>query len=911
MLGRLWWKEMRTLWPLWPTLFAVAVALQGLLLLVQPEIAKTGSLLMIGYGWACLYALVSSSAAFAGEREMGTLVLLDALSVRRWELWFGKVSFMLVSSLGLLVVMLALGGLGSTGVEDQPRFAFAVGMYGTLLFEIIAWSLFWSALLANPVLVASFALVCIYAVSEFASGGNAVQFASESAIPTRALMAATALGASALLLVFQPVAGWSARIQSEMDLEGLNSDGAQSLKVKWPRGRRTLRGVLGWKTRREGWKVWLIASLVGWGALLWMGFQSRSSEVHFPVAVLWVGATLVAGVNVFGAQTQFNSQRFLLHRGISPGAIWWSILLFWGTRLALTILGVLVILTPFLGSMYWSKLVEIVRYQPRVMIDTQVFAVAVGSVVAFANIFTIGMLTGMVFPRRITAAMISLLIMLMCVPLQVGLVSTFMVPGWAGFLLPISLLVVSRLWTSDWLDPREKPNRWLRLASFVLVPAVSLPCAYIAYRAWGLPDPGPVPLASSPTFASHGFDTIRAYSGLAMDLRSSRVGMGASIEAPEAEPGQSQAEEEPGRESSERKSDEAILLEIEKVTKMPPIRFGEQNLLEIDVSTSTIFSDVGTVVAFLHSTADSQLKRGEAELAWKSIVAQYRIVAQLIGGGPTVSFVCSQSLRMDQNATFQALEWVRSDSVAPGMLKKALDDLRVLTPRPSIAQRMHLLAPLMERTLDLSGPDLAVALYGPSGRPILPRMVETMLLFPSWERERARRYIRTEIKAALAGTSSSERRSLFQPYNVPRYQELLKVSPLVTVLYQNQVFSESFYLRSAIACRRGLQQVIALRAWKEAHNGVYPKSLDALVPEWLDSLPVDPYSPAAGQPFQYFQSSGKSYVSVSSLLLNSSPRLAERIPEGQWVLSSVGYDGNSQSSPSNPGSGDDLIFLLP
>ena len=51
--------------------------------------------------------------------------------------------------------------------------------------------------------------------------------------------------------------------------------------------------------------------------------------------------------------------------------------------------------------------------------------------------------------------------------------------------------------------------------------------------------------------------------------------------------------------------------------------------------------------------------------------------------------------------------------------------------------------------------------------------------------------------------------------------------------------------------RRALVQVLALRAWQLKHGGQFPKSLDALVPGELPSLPDDPYS---GQPFGYVRS---------------------------------------------------------
>ncbi len=145
---------------------------------------------------------MAASAAFAGEREAGTLNLLDALPVSRGTLWLGKTTFVLVSTFGLSLVLLALGYLGSIQAWGKlPTLAEFVGQYGTLLFEAVAWGLLWSALVRNPMVAAALALACVGEVSYLASGGTKIEFISDTVIPARLLMAALALGASAVVIV--------------------------------------------------------------------------------------------------------------------------------------------------------------------------------------------------------------------------------------------------------------------------------------------------------------------------------------------------------------------------------------------------------------------------------------------------------------------------------------------------------------------------------------------------------------------------------------------------------------------------------------------------------------------------------------------------------------------------------------
>src|SRR4051794_38602442 len=117
---RLWWKEALQFWPIWVVLVVTAAALEWLALRYGPPGLREGALYPLAVAWASLYAVAVGAAAFAGEREAGTLALLDAMPVSRPLLWGGKVSFALVTTALLTLGLVGLAALGSQAPGSRP-----------------------------------------------------------------------------------------------------------------------------------------------------------------------------------------------------------------------------------------------------------------------------------------------------------------------------------------------------------------------------------------------------------------------------------------------------------------------------------------------------------------------------------------------------------------------------------------------------------------------------------------------------------------------------------------------------------------------------------------------------------------------------------------------------------------------
>ena len=152
MLARLWWKEWRAFGPVWLILLLAAAGVQWMDLAMQGDFARNGSLTPLALFWGVIYAFAAGSAAFAGERDARTMGFLEALPIGRLKLWLAKAVFALVSTFGLSILLAILAALGTTRRDPAGSYGYAemAQVFGTLLFEGVAWGLFWSSLSKNP-----------------------------------------------------------------------------------------------------------------------------------------------------------------------------------------------------------------------------------------------------------------------------------------------------------------------------------------------------------------------------------------------------------------------------------------------------------------------------------------------------------------------------------------------------------------------------------------------------------------------------------------------------------------------------------------------------------------------------------------------------------------------------------------
>ena len=156
MYARLWWKDARQFWAIWVFLAAAMAVIQALAVHYLGEDARHGSLGYLALTCACLYAFATGAAAFAGERETGTLTLLDSLAIDRNVIWTAKSTFALATTLMLTFLLFSIAAFSTNEWKQLGSFVSpwdAVG-FAMMIPVALGWGLLWSAVLSNALTAA-------------------------------------------------------------------------------------------------------------------------------------------------------------------------------------------------------------------------------------------------------------------------------------------------------------------------------------------------------------------------------------------------------------------------------------------------------------------------------------------------------------------------------------------------------------------------------------------------------------------------------------------------------------------------------------------------------------------------------------------------------------------------------------
>jgi type II secretory pathway pseudopilin PulG len=174
----------------------------------------------------------------------------------------------------------------------------------------------------------------------------------------------------------------------------------------------------------------------------------------------------------------------------------------------------------------------------------------------------------------------------------------------------------------------------------------------------------------------------------------------------------------------------------------------------------------------------------------------------------------------------------------------------------------------------------------------------TKVLGPAFDLDAAQ-MVRYDTQIAVAVSQPNypaAKAAMPAPLKVIKNSKFIAAAPhlfasLLAPSYQNIVRERYRKLTD----RRSAVIALALRLYRFDHNGHWPDSLDALIPQYLPAIPIDPFSPTAVS-FRY------------------KPPAAGAVP----IIYSVGENGvddggrNSSGIPSTPGwwTGPDLVYDL-
>lgn len=906
MVARLWWKEARTLWPLWAAVLAMAVVVGGLYFRYDRPSIRAGDLPQALIAVTILYAFAVGSTAFAGEREGKTLPFLDTLPVGRRALWWGKASFAFLSLFALALTCSALAlalstltrhldpsAVGATSGSRfgafgaTPRVGSRVDETVTFLLAALAWSLFWSALRENVLSVAVLAILSVASVELSWSALDGIAPADLILVPTastlRLVFAGVALAASWAILTRAPRPGRAAGAPRTVPIA------APAIRV----GRRPWAPAflaLSWQAAREARSAGPTLAAAGAFAFVMLGFllftsTSRAAGDAFAWFLLIGGGVgLAAGVNVFGIANRHRDYRFLTHHGVGPGLAWLARVLVWAVPVAAFawLLG--------LPAQPWG-----VARSGRPIPNPGWLVVAGG--------FAVGQLCGLTIRRPITAGTVGVLAMILLMPPLVALQVLRIVPGEGLALVPLALLLIGLAWSGDWMAERPGAGPWLRLAGLVGVAGALLFGGFVAYRARSLPDIGnPFERTGTPPAVAADEGAAAGYRRAAAACIPLPPSAGSVVDFTPVERVIADGWDPDARLVVDywRSNAGAIDLARRAAGRHGP---GVSRPATLTGPLDPVLDAMRRLVPLLALDARERQSRGDLAGGWEDLRAIGRMANHAAEGGGIIQRLVSRGLgaRRFQLGT----SWAADARQTPALLRAALADA---DPMPPIVEAIRVEAGIYDRAMDLPAEELAQAVSS-SGR--VPRsnlqVIADAGLYAPWERARARRLFRilfaqmAEVAAldpwarpAEVGSFGVPASGFAWPPRVKRWffpaaelERAIEGTPIVQLLQPATRTTLYAFDQEAVE-RRAFELILALRVWQLEHGGRYPLALRELVPSVLPALPIDPFS---GKAFGYIPSQGQEIPRLGVDLGRPDAKATRRPTRlGQWLLYSVGPD---------------------
>jgi hypothetical protein len=892
MYARLWWKDARQFGPIWLFLVLAAAVVQWLFLYFIGKDAFYGALGLSALTCASLYAFATGAAAFAGERETGTLRLLDSLPADRRVVWMAKVSFAVATTLALTLLLTAMAAL----YTDRWKPGGSLSTWEALCFGMfvpvaLGWGLFWSAILSNVLTAAVTAIFCTAVSLSFLTHRfDDVYLANvdpqvfvlyqvllflTTVIASLAIFARFKRG-KRLRLEFQspivvnrPGSTIPRRVQLQVQspvvavlaplpamAQGDRSATDHPPRRSWVAEARAMV----WQTVKEGGKTWGLLAAIGLLASalarLWLVYL----ETTWPL-LIGTGISLVAGASVFGLENRARTQRFLAHHGARPGLVWMVKLAVWSVGLAV-IWGPLLIMAIFATRQTRVSGRPIENWLAVIFVTTFYPAVA--------------LVCGMAIRRGITAVVIAMVTSVaLTIPL-LALLTADMLPLRGLLIIPAGLVAVSWAWRGDWLLDRPGPGRWVRLGLLFTGMSTLIAGWYAGYRAWSIRDVGPI---APPTSWIEAAATPLSVGENAADLyrEAGRRLVGPFADSPEF-----------------LDRNRELLDLLRRAAALPHCRFLKPD--ELTVVDQPDLPPESQLASLLTMDATERQNHGDLAGAWDDIMTLFRMARHLdVGSGFERAF---PHVFMENGALGQTEKWVIARGQTPELLQSALAALRGL---PKMAPRTDIVraeANIVEKTLDLPAGKLRHWVFEsvnsrPGEQGAFANVLVDLATTP-WERIRARRLNRLLANAAIADT-------MYEPWQRSHTTdseiEYARTSSRTAMMLIRDVTGYVAEFDVNELDRRALVQVLALRAWQLEHGGQFPKSLDALVPAKLASLPIDPYT---GREFGYTLLRKEEYGAIpgSALLYSVGyPRWNFRIAIPPLV--GGGGAGKEQESPKN------------
>lgn len=460
MIPSLCWKDYREQRSLWLAILFLALLLALYVGLFLPPSTHAGgrdflrdAVTGILFSLMLAQGVVCGAQLLAGEKETGTLAILDILASQRYPIWRTKLVvgtvLTLTQALVLSSVVLVLK-LGSWSYV--PSFillgwlALLWGMVGGALCEHV-----FTAVLSGIVLAVG-------------SLGLAVM------LPLGVTVVEVILAVVALLIAKQSFCA------ADYDRRARSLEGQATRRVLRPGARQSLL----WLAFRQGrWVLGIGLAL----SLLASFFVSIASDVLWPGLTWLIG--LVCGLAVFSAEQIAEQERFLGAQRLPPGKVWWSKSVFW----ALSAAAMVTVLSSITLTQHDRVVVDYGHPMFHGMLSSQQrpwLFVTLWAVHGFA----FGQFCALLSRKTVVASVLGAGLSLFVLALWVAPLTFGSVEAWQVLAVPLLLLVATRLSVWTWFCGRlYTPRHVARLAVCGLAASAWL-VGVLWYRAGGVPDVG-------------------------------------------------------------------------------------------------------------------------------------------------------------------------------------------------------------------------------------------------------------------------------------------------------------------------------------------------------------------------------------------------------------------------------------
>lgn len=521
ILGRMLWKEFRTLFSLWAVLLAFGVGMQLLVISLGSGAGTVVIVVMV----PTLYVLGSSSVAFASEDEDGTVNLLRAFGAPVLPIFLAKLLFNVLSAgammLGLFGMALILDHRNAVGrISGSPEVdhlvVFAAFGVLSLVFGLM-FSVLTRRLIPTVLLTAVCSVMTLSRLVMEAGNGDSLPRDTEA---LNRLFVATGF----VVLVVLAVAYWQTQAWLSKEVELSWSWLGRLLTRRSvapiadspdtaPPSKRSFKRLL-WKEWQHAWRFATVYALLGIVLMIPGNFALPTvlpvSWMVFPL--VWL-TPLVMGVMSFRSEQTGMQIRFLTHRGVIPQAVWLSKHFVW--FLAAIILTVLFVVAAPLtspnswisvhsSSSFWEDLrrtyaamsVTLSLSEVGPMQSTQagdlytpggigLLGYTVLAIVAGG--YAIGQFCSIMFRKSVLAFFVAGLLLVVGVFL-VCVLRMFAVPLWWNIsMLPLLCMIASLYYSRDWIEESRGWKVRARVLAVVVVPIILMIAGIAQYRVSEIP----------------------------------------------------------------------------------------------------------------------------------------------------------------------------------------------------------------------------------------------------------------------------------------------------------------------------------------------------------------------------------------------------------------------------------------